>query len=48
LRVLEAAGIPADLIAISGRSDSGLILCGTNLSETMLDNAVRGRSWPIA
>ncbi|MGH7145328.1 MAG: hypothetical protein ACREJ2_14545 [Planctomycetota bacterium] len=40
--VLEAAGDKQpDLIAVAGRSDSGLILCGTNLSETMLDAAVR-------
>lgn len=30
-----------DIIAIAGRSDGCLILCGTNISETMLDDAVR-------
>jgi phenylacetate-CoA ligase len=29
------------ILAITGRSDSCLILCGTNLTETMLDEAVR-------
>jgi phenylacetate-CoA ligase len=29
------------LIAVTGRSDSCLILCGTNLNESMLDEAVR-------
>ena len=33
-------GLP-DLIAIAGRTDAYLILCGTNLSEEMLDAAVR-------
>lgn len=32
-----------DLLAVAGRADSTLILCGTNLSETMLDAAVRCR-----
>jgi len=43
--VLELAGesMP-DLIAIAGRSDACLILCGTNLSETMLDAAVRSEA----
>lgn len=40
--MLEGAGdaLP-DLLAVSGRSDSSLILCGTNFSETQLDAAVR-------
>lgn len=33
-----------DLISIHGRSDGCLILCGTNISETMLDEAVRAAS----
>ena len=39
--ILAAAGpdLP-DLISIAGRSDAGLILCGTNISESMLDAAV--------
>ena len=37
------AGLP-DLIAISGRSDGCLILCGTNITEAMLDEAVRTKS----
>lgn len=39
-------GLPAlpDLIAISGRTDGCLILCGTNISETMLDEAVRAEA----
>jgi phenylacetate-CoA ligase len=42
--VLSAAGeaLP-DLLAISGRADRCLILCGTNLTEAMLDAAVRDR-----
>jgi phenylacetate-CoA ligase len=40
-RVIEAAGAgQPDLIAVSGRADRCLILCGTNLSEAMLDEAV--------
>lgn len=40
--LLERAGddLP-DLLAVAGRSDSTLILCGTNISEPMLDSAVR-------
>jgi hypothetical protein len=30
-----------DLIAVYGRSDGCLILCGTNISESMLDQTVR-------
>ncbi|MCP5063421.1 MAG: hypothetical protein GY936_13295 [Ignavibacteriae bacterium] len=30
-----------DILAIFGRSDSSLILCGTNITEFMLDEAVR-------
>lgn len=42
--VLSAAGeaLP-DLMAISGRADRCLILCGTNLTEAMLDAAVRDK-----
>jgi hypothetical protein len=32
--------IPTDLIAVEGRSDA-LILCGSNFSQSMLDEAVR-------
>ncbi len=32
-----------DLLAITGRADSTLILCGTNFSEAMLDSAVKCR-----
>ncbi len=39
--VIEAAPELPDLIAIPGRSDNCLILCGSNISETMLDAAVR-------
>ena len=40
--VIDHAGpdLP-DLLAIAGRADACLILCGTNLSESMLDAAVR-------
>jgi len=40
--VLAAAGdaLP-DLIAVAGRADASLILCGTNITEAMLDAAVR-------
>jgi phenylacetate-CoA ligase len=39
--VIEHAGAALpDLIAISGRADRCLILCGTNLTEAMLDHAV--------
>jgi len=43
-QMLELAGddLP-DLLVVSGRSDSTLILCGTNISEAMLDTAVRCR-----
>lgn len=43
-RLLEQAGdgLP-DLLVVAGRSDSTLILCGTNISEAMLDAAVRCR-----
>jgi phenylacetate-CoA ligase len=43
----EAAALRAssdrlpDVLAISGRADSCLLLCGTNLTEAMLDSAVR-------
>ena len=30
-----------DILAITGRADSCLLLCGTNLTEAMLDAAVR-------
>ena len=43
LKALIAAagdGLP-DLVAVEGRADSSLILCGTNLTEAMLDNAVK-------
>jgi phenylacetate-CoA ligase len=33
--------LPSRLLAVTGRSDSCLILCGTNLTETMLDHAIR-------
>lgn len=36
----EGAGLP-DLLMVAGRADRALILCGTNLSETMLDAAVK-------
>lgn len=39
--MLENPPIPGRLLAISGRADSCLILCGTNLTETMLDHALR-------
>lgn len=35
-----AAELP-DVLAITGRADSCLLLCGTNLTESMLDAAVR-------
>lgn len=35
-----AQGLP-DILAITGRADSCLLLCGTNLTESMLDAAVR-------
>lgn len=40
--MIERAGqeLP-DLIAVAGRADACVILCGTNLSEEMLDAAVR-------
>ncbi len=42
LRAIAAAGdAQPDLLAVAGRSDACLILCGTNLSEAMLDEAVR-------
>lgn len=37
--VLNAPSDLPDLIAIGGRSDSCLMLCGTNISEAMLDEA---------
>ncbi len=45
--VLAAApdGLP-DLIAIRGRADRCLILCGTNVSEAMLDEAVASINTP--
>ena len=44
VELLEQAGddLP-DLLVVTGRADSTLILCGTNISETMLDNAIRCR-----
>lgn len=36
----SSADLPP-LVAVFGRSDASLILCGTNLSESMLDAAVR-------
>lgn len=39
--VLRAAGDLPDVVAISGRADQCLILCGTNLTESILDEAVR-------
>jgi phenylacetate-CoA ligase len=33
-----------DLVAVSGRADACLMLCGTNLSEAMLDTAIRDPS----
>jgi phenylacetate-CoA ligase len=43
----QLSQVPIDLparglIAITGRADSCLILCGTNITEAMLDQAVRG------
>jgi phenylacetate-CoA ligase len=38
----QLAPLPlAGLVAITGRADSCLILCGTNITEAMLDEAVR-------
>jgi phenylacetate-CoA ligase len=40
--LIEQAGADLpDLIAIAGRADACLILCGTNVSESMLDSAVK-------
>lgn len=39
-QLVASAQILPDLIAISGRSDSCLLLCGTNLTEGMLDSAI--------
>ncbi|MBL9218807.1 MAG: hypothetical protein JNG82_09985 [Opitutaceae bacterium] len=36
----EVIGLP-DVLAVTGRADSCLLLCGTNLTESMLDAAVR-------
>jgi phenylacetate-CoA ligase len=36
----SAARLP-DVLAVTGRADSCLLLCGTNLTEAMLDTAVR-------
>ena len=36
-----------DVIAISGRADRCLILCGTNLSESMLDAVRRRVTYPV-
>ena len=38
---LNAAAAMPDVLAITGRADSCLLLCGTNLTESMLDTAVR-------
>ncbi len=42
VKVLSAMGdaLP-DVLAVAGRADSSLILCGTNISESMLDGAVK-------
>lgn len=46
-KIIETAGAELpDLIAISGRADACLILCGTNVSESMLNAAVRAE--PLA
>lgn len=37
---LAAAGDLPDLVAVSGRADACLLLCGTNISEGMLDAAI--------
>lgn len=37
--VIAAGNTPQDLIAVAGRTDRCLILCGTNISESMLDAA---------
>jgi phenylacetate-CoA ligase len=44
-QVVTAAGdeLP-DLLAVYGRSDRTVILCGTNLTETMIDQAVRSHA----
>jgi phenylacetate-CoA ligase len=39
-QLLASALTLPDLIAIEGRADSCLLLCGTNLTEAMLDNAI--------
>ncbi len=39
-QLITAAQLLPDLIAITGRSDSCLLLCGTNLTEAMLDTAI--------
>lgn len=39
-RLAAAAELP-DIVAVTGRADSCLLLCGTNLTEAMLDAAVR-------
>ena len=38
---LDAAGDLPDVLALTGRADRCLLLCGTNLTEAMLDAAVR-------
>jgi phenylacetate-CoA ligase len=43
----HAAGLP-DVLALTGRADRCLLLCGTNLTEGMLDRALRAQelaSW---
>lgn len=44
VRTIERAGwnLP-DLVAIRGRADRCLILCGTNVTESMLDEAVKSQ-----
>lgn len=41
LQALLDPALPPALLAITGRADRALILCGTNLTESMLDHAVR-------
>jgi phenylacetate-CoA ligase len=41
LEPLGTAGLPPDLLAVHGRADRALILCGTNITESMLDESVR-------